>query len=72
MPPDWIALIASFAYVFAAIGIAGGLRKWRGYSVEFTRKFIHIAWAPGRLARCSSFGTAPGPLGASEGYYALW
>jgi hypothetical protein len=50
MPPDWIALIASFAYVFAAIGIAGGLRKWRGYSVEFTRKFIHIAvgmWAYG-------------------------
>jgi hypothetical protein len=25
------------------IGIAEGLRKWRGYSIEFTRKFIHIA-----------------------------
>jgi len=43
MTQDWIALLASFIYVFAAIGIAEGLRKWRGYSVEFTRKFIHIA-----------------------------
>jgi phytol kinase len=52
MPHDWIALIASFIYVFAAIGIAEGLRKWRGYSVEFTRKFIHIAvgmWAYGTV-----------------------
>jgi phytol kinase len=34
------------------IGIAEGLRKWRGYSVEFTRKFIHIAvgmWAFGTV-----------------------
>jgi phytol kinase len=32
------------------IGIAEGLRRWRRYSVEFTRKFIHIAvgmWAYG-------------------------
>ena len=43
MNQDWIALLASFVYVFAAIGIAEGLRKWRSYSVEFTRKFIHIA-----------------------------
>jgi len=43
MSRDIIALLASFIYVFAAIGIAEGLRKWRGYSVEFTRKFIHIA-----------------------------
>ncbi len=52
MSRDWIALFASFAYVFAAIGIAEGLRKWRGYSVEFTRKFIHIAvgmWAYGTV-----------------------
>ena len=52
MPQDWIALPISFAYVFAMIGIAEGLRKWRGYSVEFTRKFIHIAvgmWAYGTV-----------------------
>ena len=52
MPRDSLALIASFAYVFAAIGVAEGLRKWRGYSVEFTRKFIHIAvgmWAFGTV-----------------------
>jgi len=52
MSRDIIALLASFIYVFAAIGIAEGLRKWRGYSVEFTRKFIHIAvglWAYGTV-----------------------
>jgi phytol kinase len=52
MSTDWIALIASFIYVFAMIGVAEGLRKWRGYSVEFTRKFIHIAvgmWAFGTV-----------------------
>lgn len=52
MTQDWIALIASFVYVFAMIGAAEGLRKWRGYSVEFTRKFIHIAvgmWAYGTV-----------------------
>jgi phytol kinase len=52
MSQDVIALIASFVYVFAMIGIAEGLRKWRGYSVDFTRKFIHIAvgmWAYGTV-----------------------
>ena len=52
MSQDTIALIASFIYVFAMIGIAEGLRKWRGYSVDFTRKFIHIAvgmWAYGTV-----------------------
>jgi len=52
MNQDWIALIASFVYVFAMIGIAEGLRRWRSYSVEFTRKFIHIAvgmWAYGTV-----------------------
>jgi phytol kinase len=52
MSQDWIALIISFVYVFAMIGIAEGLRKWRGYSVDFTRKFIHIAvgmWAFGTV-----------------------
>jgi phytol kinase len=58
MSRDWLALIASFVYVFAAIGIAEGLRKWLSqakpgtYSVEFTRKFIHIAvgmWAYGTV-----------------------
>ncbi|MDY7076439.1 MAG: phosphatidate cytidylyltransferase [Chloroflexota bacterium] len=52
MSQDMIALFASFVYVFAAIGLAEGLRKWRGYSVEFTRKFIHIGvgmWAYGTV-----------------------
>jgi phytol kinase len=58
MSRDIIALIASFLYVFAMIGAAEGLRKWLGqarpgmYSVDFTRKFIHIAvgmWAYGTV-----------------------
>ena len=52
MSQDIIGLIASFAYVFAAIGVAEGLRKRRSYSVDFTRKFIHIAvgmWAYGTV-----------------------
>jgi len=52
MTQDHIALLTAFAYVFAMIGIAEALRKWRGYSVEFTRKFIHIAvgmWAYGTV-----------------------
>ena len=52
MTQDTIALLTAFIYVFAMIGVAEGLRKWRGYSVEFTRKFIHIAvgmWAYGAV-----------------------
>jgi dolichol kinase len=52
MNRDAIALLASFAYVFSVIGPAEGLRKWRGYPVEFTRKFIHIGvgmWAYGTV-----------------------
>ncbi len=52
MPKNLFALLASFIYVFAAIGIAEGLRAWRGYSVDFTRKFIHIAvgmWSVGTV-----------------------
>ena len=52
MNQDWIALLLSFVYVFAMIGIAEGLQKWQRYSVDFTRKFIHIAvgmWAYGMV-----------------------
>ncbi len=52
MSRDAIALIVSFVYVFAMIGVGESLRRWRGYSVDFTRKFIHIAvgmWAYGTV-----------------------
>ncbi len=52
MRSDWLALIISYVYVFAVIGIGEGLRKWRGYSTEFTRKLIHIGvgmWAFGTV-----------------------
>jgi len=40
---DLLAVIISFLYVGIAIGLGTFLRKWRGYSSDFTRKFIHIA-----------------------------
>jgi phytol kinase len=49
---DGIAVLASFAYVFAMIAVAEALRRWRGYSVEFTRKFIHVSvgmWVYGTI-----------------------
>lgn len=52
MSNDAVALVASFVYVFAAIGVAEGLRRWRGYSVELTRKEIHVSvgmWAYGTV-----------------------
>ena len=52
MSPDLTALLASFVYLFAMIGVAEGLRAWRGYPVDFTRKFVHIAvgmWAYGTI-----------------------
>jgi phytol kinase len=52
MRQDWLALIISYVYVFAMIGVGEGLRKWRGYSTEFTRKLIHVSvglWAFGTV-----------------------
>jgi len=49
MTSDWLALIVSYVYVFAMIGVGEGLRKWLGqarpgtYSTEFTRKLVHIS-----------------------------
>lgn len=37
-----LGLIICFVYIFGLIGIAEGLRHWRGYGSGFTRKFIHI------------------------------
>lgn len=47
---DWIGFLISFVYIFGLIGAAEGLRRWRGFSSDFTRKVIHIgvgmlAWA---------------------------
>jgi dolichol kinase len=39
---DWIGLLISIIYIFGLIGAAEGLRRWRGYSNDFTRKVIHI------------------------------
>ncbi len=48
-----LAVVASFVYVFAMIGIAEGLRKMFGLATEFTRKSIHVAvgmWSFGTAA----------------------
>lgn len=39
---DVLGLIISFAYVILIIIAGEGIRKWRGCSREFTRKFVHI------------------------------
>lgn len=39
---NWIGLIICFVYVFGIIGLGEGLRRWRGYGSDFTRKVIHI------------------------------
>jgi phytol kinase len=40
--PDYTALIVSYVYVFAVIGLAELLRRTGKRPVEFTRKLIHI------------------------------
>ena len=37
-----IGIIIATLYIFIIIGLAELLRKWRGYSSNFTRKVIHI------------------------------
>ena len=37
-----LGIIICFAYIFVVIGLAEGLRRWRGYGSGFTRKIIHI------------------------------
>jgi phytol kinase len=37
-----LGIIIAFAYIFAIIGLAEALRRWRGYGSGFTRKVIHI------------------------------
>ncbi|MCB8942587.1 MAG: hypothetical protein H6658_02310 [Ardenticatenaceae bacterium] len=39
---NWLGLLICFLYIFGIIGLAEGLRRWRGYSSGFTRKVIHI------------------------------
>jgi phytol kinase len=39
---NWLGLIICVTYIFGIIGIAEALRRWRGYSSDFTRKAIHI------------------------------
>ena len=37
-----LGLLIAYVYIFAIIGAAEGLRRWRGYGSDFTRKVIHI------------------------------
>jgi len=39
---NWLGLLISLLYIFGIIGLGEGLRRWRGYSSNFTRKVIHI------------------------------
>jgi phytol kinase len=39
---NWLGLLIAFFYIFAILALGEGLRRWRGYSSDFTRKVIHI------------------------------
>lgn len=39
---NWFGIGLASLYVFAVIGLAEGLRIWRGWGAEFTRKVVHI------------------------------
>jgi dolichol kinase len=40
---DILVLFLTYVYLFAALGATEWLRQRQGYSVEFTRKIVHIA-----------------------------
>ena len=65
-----IGLIICFTYIFAIIGLAEGLRRWKGYSSTFTRKVIHIgvgmmSWIIPYLF------TSPWPFVFASGFFAI-
>jgi hypothetical protein len=35
---NWLGLFLCFLYIFAVIGLAEALRRWRGYSTNFTAR----------------------------------
>jgi len=37
-----LGFFITLIYIFAVIGIGEGLRRWRGYGSDFTRKVVHI------------------------------
>ena len=37
-----LGFLITLIYIFAVIGIGEGLRRWRGYTSDFTRKVVHI------------------------------
>ena len=39
---NWLGLLIAYCYIFAIIGTAEALRRWRGYGPRFTRKVIHV------------------------------
>lgn len=39
---NWLGLLIAYVYIFGIIGLAEGLRRWRGYGSDFTRKVIHV------------------------------
>ncbi|MCS6774774.1 MAG: phosphatidate cytidylyltransferase [Anaerolineae bacterium] len=54
---DAIAVLISFAYVFATLGVAELVRRLARLPTEFTRKFVHVAvgmWAFGTAALFST------------------
>jgi phytol kinase len=39
---DWKGLLISYAYIFMVLALGEGIRAWKNYPSDFTRKCIHI------------------------------
>lgn len=39
---NWLGLLIAYVYIFGVLGVSEGLRRWRNYGSDFTRKFVHI------------------------------
>ncbi len=49
---DLAGLLISFTYAFGLLAVAEGIRKWRGWPQDFTRKIVHVGaglWVWGLL-----------------------
>jgi dolichol kinase len=62
-----VAFGVSYAYAFSLIGLAEGVRHWRGYPQDFTRKIVHVGagmWVFGVLSLFETWYAGVGVFGS--------
>ena len=65
-----LGFILTVVYIFAIIGLGEGLRRWRGYGSDFTRKVVHIGVGMVMWLLPSLF-TSPWPFALAAGGFML-